>query len=99
MFNSLLSGAYADERQIVETSDVPIAIVNGAEEPLVNDDYIRSIAFANLWGGRCHVIPRAGHAPFLESAAVFNSLLLSFASAMAARATHLAENPTLTYSA
>lgn len=73
-----LSGGVADQRQIVETSSVPLAIVNGAEDPFLNQDYFETIAYANLWGGKVVRLEGLGHAPFWEDADRFNPLLERF---------------------
>ena len=78
MFKSLLQGQFTNERDLVEHMTTPIAIVTGANDPIVNKDYLAGIAFANLWAGSCQFIPRSGHAPFLDAAEVFNALLSEF---------------------
>jgi pimeloyl-ACP methyl ester carboxylesterase len=85
MFKRLIAGDFVDERRLVEMSRVPVAIVTGADDPLVNHDYLTSIQFANLWSKSCHLIPRSGHAPFRDSTEVFNNLLLNFLNDMTAR--------------
>ncbi len=50
---------------------VPVASVRGAEDPTA----AALPRGAALWRGREHVIPRAGHAPFLDSPDLFNPLL------------------------
>ena len=72
------AGIGADQRLIVETSRVPIAIVNGAADPLVNLDYFDTLAYPNLWDSRCHRLPGLGHAPFWQAPDVFASLLQRF---------------------
>ena len=54
---------------------MPIAVLNGAEDPFINLDYLDSISFKNLWRGQCQRIVGAGHAPFLQNPAVFNEIL------------------------
>jgi pimeloyl-ACP methyl ester carboxylesterase len=100
MVEGLLSGQASDQRQLVETMDsIPLAVVNGAEEPFVDTAYLSTLSYANLWRGACHVIPRTGHAPFLEAPQIFNDILSRFLADMAAHAAAKAENPPLTYSA
>ena len=82
---SLLKGEVADERQVVETSPVPLAMINGAEDPILRVKYLQKPAYANLWEGRPHLIPGAGHAAFLSHPNSFNVLLHRFASEMALR--------------
>ena len=71
------AGDGADQRQAVESSPVPTAVVNGAADPLIKLDYVESVAFQKLWSGRCHRLD-AGHAPFWHAAADFNELVGRF---------------------
>jgi pimeloyl-ACP methyl ester carboxylesterase len=80
MFSSMLGGRCADERHLVETSPIPVAIVNGSEDPLVRLRYIAGLRYRALWDGMCHVIPNAGHAAFREEPKTFNPMLMRFAS-------------------
>jgi len=82
---SLLKGGIADQRRVVETSPVPLALINGAADPILRVDYLERPAYANLWDGRSHLIPGAGHASFLSHPNSFNVLLHRFASEMALR--------------
>ena len=52
--------------------------MNGAEDRLVNLDYVDSISYANLWEARCHRLDRAGHAPFWHASLEFNALVERF---------------------
>jgi pimeloyl-ACP methyl ester carboxylesterase len=78
MVQAAVAGWGADQRHIVETSEVPVAVVSGREEPFVNNDYLRSIAYANLWEGRVHIVDGAGHAPFWQAPDRFNPILARF---------------------
>jgi pimeloyl-ACP methyl ester carboxylesterase len=62
----------------VETSPVPLAVVNGEADRFVNLDYFDTVAYANLWEGRCHRLAGLGHAPFWEAPDIFNSVLERF---------------------
>jgi hypothetical protein len=57
---------------------VPIAVVNGTADRLVNLDYIDSVAYGNLWEGRCHRLAGLGHAPFWEAPGEFDPILERF---------------------
>jgi pimeloyl-ACP methyl ester carboxylesterase len=78
VFKGLSRGDWSDQKLAVEHAAVPIAIVNGANEPIARLSYVNSLAYNTLWQGQCHVIPYAGHAPFLEAFRAFNPLLDQF---------------------
>lgn len=78
MGHGLMMGVGVDQKKVVEHSALPLAVVNGEREPFARLDYVASLDYANLWNGKCHVIGAAGHAPFLEAAEKFNTLLERF---------------------
>lgn len=78
LLRSMLTGAGKDQKRTVEQTDVPIAVVNGIHEPFARLDYLSSLAWPDLWHGRCHVIAGASHAPFLEKPEEFNALFAAF---------------------
>lgn len=85
MFQALLTGNISDQKAIVETSDVPVAVVNGADDPLVNVEYVGGLAYRNLWDNHCYVLRGAGHASFLHAPEAFNAVLERFVNDMAKR--------------
>ena len=78
MFADLIAGGASDERAIVETMSVPLAIIDGADDPLVNGDYVDALRYGSLWEGKRHLVPAAGHAPFLDAPAAYNATLARF---------------------
>jgi pimeloyl-ACP methyl ester carboxylesterase len=78
VFKSMMLGAGADQKRVVENADVPVAMVNGADDPFVRLGYVAGLSYRTLWDGRCHVIAGAGHAPFWTAAEIFNPLLFRF---------------------
>jgi pimeloyl-ACP methyl ester carboxylesterase len=78
MIEAFGAGIGDDQRKIVETSKVPLAVVDGAEDEFVNVAYLSQPAYANLWRRKVQIIPGAGHAPFWQKPAEFNRLLASF---------------------
>lgn len=78
MFQSFVAGQGADQRRIVETSRLPLAIVSGGDEHFVNNEYLARPRYANLWEQTLFILPGVGHAPFLEAPAVFDRILLRF---------------------
>jgi pimeloyl-ACP methyl ester carboxylesterase len=75
---SLLRGDGVNQKLTVEQSPIPLAVMHGVEDAIPRLAYIAGLPYANLWGGQVHVIPDAGHAPFLEAPDVFNGLVLRF---------------------
>ncbi len=69
---------YTDQRTTVKNSAVSIAVLNGADDQVINLDYVDRVAYGNLWEGRCHRIAGSGHAPFWQQAQRFDRLLARF---------------------
>jgi pimeloyl-ACP methyl ester carboxylesterase len=78
MFASLAAGKASDQREIAESSEVPIAVVNGEKDPLVNLAYLGSLKYRALWDKHCFVLRGLGHVPFLEAPEMFNPILARF---------------------
>lgn len=83
---SMMRGDGVDQRRVVEEATVPLAIVNGADEPFARLSYVRSLLYRRLWDGYCYEMEAAGHAPFLDLPGAFGDLLLRFAGDVAAEA-------------
>lgn len=64
---SLMRGEATNERRLVETSAVPVAMINGADDPIVRRKYIEHLDYAAIWRDTCHTIPGAAHAPSSNS--------------------------------
>jgi pimeloyl-ACP methyl ester carboxylesterase len=78
LFEAARSGEGVDQRLIVESSQVPLAVVNGGADRVVNLDYFDTVAYANLWEGRCHRLIGVGHAPFWQAPGDFDPVLERF---------------------
>ena len=59
-----------DEKSAVEEpgsgQNVPVAVINGKEDPFIFTDYIRKLKYRNLWRGKCVEIEGAFHSPHWE---------------------------------
>jgi len=77
---SMMHGECSDERRAVMISPVPVALINGRDEPFVRLSYFDSLAGPTLWHGMPLVIEDAGHACFWDQPEAFNELLAAFAS-------------------
>jgi pimeloyl-ACP methyl ester carboxylesterase len=78
LFASLYAGKPHDQKKLVEESDVPLAVVDGAEDHVVNTDYVASLDFANLWDDHYYLLRGQGHVAFLAAPEVFNPILGRF---------------------
>ncbi|MDX3925908.1 MAG: alpha/beta hydrolase [Shinella sp.] len=78
MVEAVLAGTQIDQREFVAKSNVPIAIVNGADDPVINLDYIDSLTYCNLWTHRPLRLAGAGHGPHWQQHPIFNEMLQSF---------------------
>ena len=78
LFGAVRAGEGLDQRAVVESSSTPIAVINGADDPLINLDYVDSLDYASLWEGRCHRLDDVGHAAFWHDAPRFNRLVARF---------------------
>lgn len=75
---SLAEGKYRDEVDIVAELKIPLAIIHGGQDRLVNGSYFESLKMPTLWRGKVQLIPEAGHTPQWEQSESFNTLLEDF---------------------
>jgi pimeloyl-ACP methyl ester carboxylesterase len=75
---SAASGGLRDEVVVVRDLRVPLAVLHGGEEQLVNGKYFGSLAMPTLWRGAVQVIPGAGHTPQWETPEAFDALVAAF---------------------
>jgi pimeloyl-ACP methyl ester carboxylesterase len=78
MFEASREGLGVNQREAIEGASIPIGVVNGAADLILNLDYFDSLHYQHLWGGKVHRLPGVGHAPFWQDAKAFNALLGSF---------------------
>jgi len=67
-----------DEIDIVSNLKIPLAIIHGAHDKLINLDYIKKIQMPSLWKNEVQIIKDAGHSPQWETPDEFNSILEEF---------------------
>lgn len=75
---TLQAGLYDDELAVVRSLRVPLAILHGAAEAVVNGAYLDALGCPTVWRGRVQRLERAGHLPHLEQPDAFNTVLLDF---------------------
>ncbi|MGF6310394.1 pimeloyl-ACP methyl ester carboxylesterase [Bradyrhizobium sp. i1.8.4] len=79
---SVQAGRFADEVEIVRDLRIPLAIVHGSEEQMVDLGYLQRLSAPTLWRGQVHVIDGAGHATQWERAEAFDRFVDAFASSL-----------------
>jgi pimeloyl-ACP methyl ester carboxylesterase len=77
---SAQSGGRTDQVEIVRNLKIPLAILHGRAEQIVDLGYLQRLSAPTLWCGEVQLIEGAGHAPQWEQADAFNDLLDAFAS-------------------
>ncbi len=78
MIESAMAGRGRDQKEIVATLGVPLAVLHAANDPFINLDYLKRLPYANLWRGAVQEMSGLGHAPFREDPERFNALLEDF---------------------
>lgn len=72
------NGGYRDEVAVARDLKVPLAVLHGGEEQLVDGRYFGCVAMPTLWRGAVQMIPGAGHTPQWETPKVFDALIEAF---------------------
>lgn len=78
MFESFVAGRDSDQKALVQESPVPLAIIDGRDDPFVEHAYVASLPYAALWRGTPTVLEDRRHAAFLEDPAQYDDLLRAF---------------------
>jgi pimeloyl-ACP methyl ester carboxylesterase len=76
--SSVGGGLYRDEVAIVRDLSIPLAVLHGGDEQLVNGLYFGSVPMPSLWRSAVQMIPYAGHAPHWETPRAFDALIEAF---------------------
>lgn len=71
---------------MLRAGTLPLAILNGDDDPFLNHDFIAGIAFGNIWTGAPKDIPQGKHAPFFNKPDIFNAELEQFIASFASTA-------------
>lgn len=78
MFGAFVAGQGENQRAIAETATLPLAVINGADENFIINDFLKTVSWKNLWSGKVHLIPGAAHGVFWEKPETFNALMENF---------------------
>lgn len=75
---SMQKGVGGNQKEIVETSNKPVAVVGGQDDTGINNDYIQNgVVFKNLWENKVHLL-EGGHGVFWGNSERFNEILERF---------------------
>lgn len=78
MIASMQKGIGGNQKQIVEESEKPIAVIAGSEDAGINNDYIqKDVSSKTLWKTKVHLI-QGGHGVFWENSKKFNNIMSNF---------------------
>lgn len=72
---SIMCGEFRDEVKVLADIKIPVAVVLGEHDALVNGAYVERLNIPTLWDGKIQVIPEAGHMPQWDQSDRFNDLL------------------------
>lgn len=78
MISKLACGVGRNQQELAVNAPVPLAIVNGGDDPFIQNDFIAGLPYKNLWDGKVHDIAGIGHAPFWEAPKDFDAILTKF---------------------
>jgi len=75
---SFSKGYLSDEYQLLKTSGLPVAILHGDKDALINYQYYGSLDLPMLWHSKPVIVDSATHSPQLENPREFNRILHEF---------------------
>lgn len=75
---SIETGQLKNEREIVSGLTKPLAIIQGANEQLINSAYFNTVDMPTLWRQKVNYVYSAGHAPHYENHFEFNNYMRKF---------------------
>ena len=78
LMESMQTIGYKDEILALENTNLPILVMHGENEQLVNLEYIKTLKIPTLWQNKVFEINNSGHAPHVENSKQFNMLLHTF---------------------
>jgi pimeloyl-ACP methyl ester carboxylesterase len=66
------------QMRMLREGALPLAILNGADDPFLNHGYIAGLDYGRIWSGAPHDIPDGKHAPFFNQPDPFNRSFAAF---------------------
>lgn len=78
MGESTGKGEFIHELEALNKSAIPIAVIHGEKDSMINPKYFSSIDIKNFWRKEAQIIKDSGHCPQLEKPEEFNRVLKDF---------------------
>jgi ABC-type branched-subunit amino acid transport system permease subunit/pimeloyl-ACP methyl ester carboxylesterase len=66
------------QMRMLREGSLPLAILNGSDDPFLNHGYIADLDYGRIWTGMPHDIANGKHAPFFNEAQAFNRSFAEF---------------------
>jgi ABC-type branched-subunit amino acid transport system permease subunit/pimeloyl-ACP methyl ester carboxylesterase len=66
------------QMRMIREGTLPLAILNGADDPFLDHGYIAGLDYGRIWSGAPHDIPGGKHAPFFNAPEAFNRHFSAF---------------------
>jgi ABC-type branched-subunit amino acid transport system permease subunit/pimeloyl-ACP methyl ester carboxylesterase len=66
------------QMRMIRDGALPIAVLNGSDDPFLDHAYIRALDYGRIWTGAPRDIPGGKHAPFFNDPEAFNRCLADF---------------------
>jgi pimeloyl-ACP methyl ester carboxylesterase len=66
------------QMRMIREGTLPLAILNGADDPFLDHRYIADLTYGRIWSGAPHDIPDGKHAPFFNAPDTFNGSFRAF---------------------
>ena len=76
--DSFGSGKVSNQYKLLIQANVPVAIVQGEHDRLINSTYLRGLELPSLWQDKVIVLKNACHSPQMEIPLSFNKLIKEF---------------------
>ena len=66
------------QMQLLRQGTLPVAIMNGDNDPFLNHQYIAEIPYGRIWRNKPTDVPNGRHAPFFNEPIAFNAELVEY---------------------
>lgn len=82
LIKTVIEGKMNDEISLLQQAGLPVLVIFGREDRMVNPDYLNEAPFT-LWKNKVFQLPEAGHTAHIDQAALFDQLVAEYAGTVA----------------